>query len=264
MAEWIHTAKGRRGGREPDAGAATKNGESAPALRRMIFGQLEPGVESSLRLTLVNFCGAVQLDEIVRQRERTTGRSSAAERVMVNGASSLAPAHHERKNYAGNFGIGKSKCTALRKLVQQEVGAAIQDVEHSSHRFASDNGGVSTTPKEWERGAPRHVSASAKSKKRGSASAPAAADDEEDTDVVAAPTPAFAKNKSIERERVHFRNVPYDQVIMFDILTPSPQLSRSGPGRKKLASKILYLSAALSPASSCRITCARGAPNSKS
>ncbi|KAJ7149065.1 MipD protein [Mycena crocata] len=75
-------------------GAEFKNGESLPALRKMIFGNMEyteaqkqpgkflaldcemvgvgpEGAESSLaRVSLVNYYGAVQLDAFVRQRER--------------------------------------------------------------------------------------------------------------------------------------------------------------------------------------------------
>ncbi|KAJ7275017.1 ribonuclease H-like domain-containing protein [Mycena rebaudengoi] len=89
-----------------------KNGESIPALRRMIFGDMEytdvqrqpgkflaldcemvgvgpEGVESSLaRVSLVNYYGAVQLDAFVRQRERVvdyrTQYSGVRETDMVN------------------------------------------------------------------------------------------------------------------------------------------------------------------------------------
>ncbi|KAJ6581320.1 ribonuclease H-like domain-containing protein [Mycena capillaripes] len=241
--------------REGDAGETMKNGESLPALRRMVFGQLDysdiqqqpgkylaldcemvgvgpEGVESSLaRVSLVNFHGAVQLDEFVRQRERVvdyrTEFSGVRESDMVNAKSFPAiqarvaalikdrilvghavyndlkalllshphTATRDTQYYAGKFGVVKSKHIALRKLVQQEVGATIQGGEHSSVTDARATMAVYRLHrKEWERGAPRPASASAKGKTRESASAPA--DDEQDEDDVAPPAHAVGKNKT--------------------------------------------------------------------
>ncbi|KAF7326910.1 RNA exonuclease 4 [Mycena venus] len=184
-----------------DTGADTmKNGESLSALRRMIFGQVEysdaqrqpgkylaldcemvgvgpEGAESVLaRVSLVNFHGAVQLDEFVRPRERVvdyrTEFSGVRESDMVNAkpftavqaavaalltdrilvghavhndlkALLLSHPHNATRDtqyYAGKFGVVKNRRIALRKLVQQEVGATIQGGEHSS---------VTDAPRRW-------------------------------------------------------------------------------------------------------------------
>ncbi|KAK7057999.1 exonuclease domain-containing protein [Favolaschia claudopus] len=192
-----------------------KNGESIPTLRRMILGQVEysdvqrqpgkylaldcemvgvgpEGVESALaRVSLVNFYGAVQLDEFVRPRERVadyrTEFSGIREKDMVhakpletvqtlvaallkdrilvghavhNDLKALLLSHphtatRDTQYYAGKSGLVKSKRIALRKLVQQEVGATIQGGEHSSVTDARATMAVYRLHrKEWEKLAP--------------------------------------------------------------------------------------------------------------
>ncbi|RDB20645.1 RNA exonuclease 4 [Hypsizygus marmoreus] len=169
-----------------------KNGESLSALRNMIFGQTEytdhqqlpgkylaldcemvgvgiDGAESSLaRVSLVNFHGAIQLDEFVRQRERVidyrTQYSGVRESDMVNAKSfddiqkqvaglledrilvghavhndlkALLLSHprlmtRDTQYYAGKHKVARSKKVALRNLVKQEINVTIQGGEHSS------------------------------------------------------------------------------------------------------------------------------------
>ncbi|KAJ7263611.1 ribonuclease H-like domain-containing protein [Mycena haematopus] len=150
------------------------------------------GLESSLaRVSLVNFHGAVQLDAFVRQRERVvdyrTEFSGVRETDMVNAhpfptiqtlvaallkdrilighavhndlrALLLSHPHAATRDtqlYAGRFGVVKGKRVALRRLVEQEVGAVIQGGEHSSVTDARATMAVYRLHrKEWERGAP--------------------------------------------------------------------------------------------------------------
>ncbi|KAJ7895822.1 ribonuclease H-like domain-containing protein [Mycena leptocephala] len=225
------------GGANEEGAGETKNGESLPALRRMIFGQVEysdgqrqpgkylaldcemvgvgpEGAESVLaRVSLVNFHGAVQLDEFVRPRERVvdyrTEFSGVREADMVNAKSFEAvqtqvaallkdrilvghavyndlkalllshphTATRDTQYYAGKSGVVKSKRIALRTLVAQEVGATIQGGEHSSVTDARATMAVYRLHrKEWERSAPRLrvSSVSATGKRR--------ADEDEDED----------------------------------------------------------------------------------
>lgn len=158
------------------------------------------GAESVLaRVSLVNFHGAVQLDEFVRPRERVVDyrtefsgvragdmvnakpfpavQSLVAalikDRVLIghavhNDLKALLLSHphtatRDTQYYAGKSGVVKSKRIALRKLVQQELGATIQGGEHSSvscssiilqsrtddptgNRRAGDDGGVPPAP----------------------------------------------------------------------------------------------------------------------
>ncbi|KAF7289475.1 Exonuclease domain-containing protein [Mycena chlorophos] len=199
---------------EPSGSAGDmKNGESLSGLRKMIFGQVEysdlqrqpgkylaldcemvgvgpEGAENSLaRVSIVNYFGAVLLDEFVRQRERVvdyrTEFSGVRESDMVKAkpfaeiqarAAALLKDHilvghavhndlkallltHPRpytrdtQVYAGKFKLVKTKYVALRNLVKQEVGATIQGGEHSSVTDARATMAVFRLHrKEWEAG----------------------------------------------------------------------------------------------------------------
>ncbi|EJD08249.1 ribonuclease H-like protein [Fomitiporia mediterranea MF3/22] len=170
--------------------------ESLEHLRNMVLGQLEyteeqkqpgkylaidcemvgvgpEGSESSLaRVSLVNYHGAIILDEFVRQRERVvdyrTHVSGVRAEDMINGTpipisfqeiqkrvasllkdrilvghainndlkalllSHPRPLIRDTQLYAGKARLLKSKYPALRKLTQQELGVTIQAGEHSS------------------------------------------------------------------------------------------------------------------------------------
>ncbi|KAF9262564.1 ribonuclease H-like protein [Marasmius fiardii PR-910] len=181
----------------------TKNGESLSALRRMIAGKVPyteaqklpgkylaidcemvgvglDGTESSLaRVTIVNYYGAVQLDEFVRQRERVvdyrTQYSGIRESDMVKAkpfdqiqkqvAELLKDkilvghaVHNDLKAhtqyFAGKHKVVRSKYVALRNLVKQELDVTIQSGEHSSLTDARATMAVYRLHrKEWEKGA---------------------------------------------------------------------------------------------------------------
>ncbi|KAI3608949.1 hypothetical protein WG66_010959 [Moniliophthora roreri] len=185
-----------------------KNGESLSALRRMIAGDMKyseaqefpgkylaldcemvgvgiDGTESSLaRVTLVNYHGAVQLDEFVRQRERVvdyrTQYSGIREsdmvkakpfdevqkkvadllkdRILVGHAALLLshprPLTRDTQYFAGKHKVVRSKYVALRNLVKQELDITIQSGEHSSLTDARATMAVYRLhKKEWEKGA---------------------------------------------------------------------------------------------------------------
>ncbi|KAJ3799142.1 ribonuclease H-like domain-containing protein [Lentinula aff. detonsa] len=175
-----------------DSNDHKKNGESLLSLKRIVFGETEysteqkqpgkfiaidcemvgvgiDGSESSLaRVTLVNYHGAVQMDEFVRQRERVvdyrTQYSGIREsdmqkakpfdqiqkrvadliqdRILVghavhNDLKVLFLSHpwnltRDTQYLAGKSKVVRSKYVALRKLVEQELGIVIQAGEHSS------------------------------------------------------------------------------------------------------------------------------------
>ncbi|KAJ7511434.1 ribonuclease H-like domain-containing protein [Mycena galericulata] len=165
------------------------------------------GTESALaRVSVVNFHGAVLLDAFVRPRERVvdyrTEWSGVRERDMVNARpfaevqSSVAallkdrilvghavfndlkalllphprPQTRDTQAYAARFGLTKSKRIALRHLVQQEVGVAIQGGEHSSVTDARATMAIFRLHRrEWERGSMplRHSTSTSKSAKTG-------------------------------------------------------------------------------------------------
>ncbi|KAJ7903822.1 ribonuclease H-like domain-containing protein [Mycena olivaceomarginata] len=243
-----------------DDADTVKNGESVPALRKMIFGHVEysdlqrqpgkylaldcemvgvgpEGAESVLaRVSLVNFHGAVQLDEFVRPRERVVDyrtefsgvragdmvnakpfpavQSLVAalikDRVLIghavhNDLKALLLSHphtatRDTQYYAGKSGVVKSKRIALRKLVQQELGATIQGGEHSSVTDARATMAVYRLHrKEWEKSAPRmSVTASSKSKR---AEDPDEDGDDADSDVDEQPR-TKTQNKSERRRHV--------------------------------------------------------------
>ncbi|KAJ6479439.1 ribonuclease H-like domain-containing protein [Mycena vitilis] len=248
-----------------DAGVGEmKNGESLSALRRMVFGQVEyteiqqqpgkylaldcemvgvgpEGAESSLaRVSLVNFHGAVQLDEFVRQRERVVDYRTEfsgvretdmikakpfteiqalvaallTDRILVghavhNDLKALLLSHphaatRDTQYYAGKFGVVKSKRIALRKLVQQEVGATIQGGEHSSVTDARATIAVYRLHrKEWERSAPRPSSAALSSaRKRAVADADAISviNDAEESDGEESDASVVVTTKSSEKK----------------------------------------------------------------
>ncbi|KAJ7087368.1 ribonuclease H-like domain-containing protein [Mycena belliarum] len=163
------------------------------------------GAESSLaRVSLVNYHGAIQLDAFVRQRERVVDyrtqfsgvresdmvharpfeevqKQIAAllkDRVLVGHAvfndlkvlflSHPRPQTRDTQHYAGKYKLVKSKRIALRHLVQQELGVAIQGGEHSSVTDARATMAVYRIHrKEWEKGsAPLRLPTAGKGKKR--------------------------------------------------------------------------------------------------
>ncbi|KAF9476879.1 ribonuclease H-like protein [Pholiota conissans] len=194
-----------------------KNGESIAALQQMVLGHVEytahqelsgkylsldcemvgvgiDGAESSLaRISLVNFYGAVILDEFVRQKERVvdyrTQWSGIRESDMINAhkfediqkrvadllqdrilvghavhndlkallLSHPRPQTRDTQIYAYKFGVVKSKRPALRNLVKQELGLTIQTGEHSSITDARATMAVYRLHKrEWEKGSRPH------------------------------------------------------------------------------------------------------------
>lgn len=148
------------------------------------------GAESSLaRVSLVNFYGAVQLDEFVRQRERVvdyrTQFSGVRESDMVkakpfddiqrqvahvlqdrilvghavyNDLKALLLTHprpmtRDTQFYAGKHKVVNSKYVALRNLVRQELDVTIQSGEHSSVTDARATMAIYRLHrKEWEKG----------------------------------------------------------------------------------------------------------------
>ncbi|TCD66537.1 3'-5' exonuclease [Steccherinum ochraceum] len=174
------------------SGPSHKNGESVEKLREMIAGELaysenqqQPGKylaidcemvgvgidgkESSLaRVSMVNYFGAIQMDEFVKQRERVVDyrtefsgirpsdmvkakpflevQQQVAElikdRILVghaihNDLKCLLLSHprhlvRDTQVYAGKHKVTKSRRPALRMLVKQELGVSIQEGEHSS------------------------------------------------------------------------------------------------------------------------------------
>ncbi|KAG6831363.1 hypothetical protein H0H87_005374 [Tephrocybe sp. NHM501043] len=191
----------------------TRNGESLSTLRRMVRGEITfteqqtlpgkylaldcemvgvgiDGAESSLaRISLVNFYGAIQLDEFVRQRERVvdyrTQFSGIRESDMINAKpfdeiqkkvaellkdrilvghavfndlrvlllSHPRPMTRDTQYYAGKHKVSRSKYVALRNLVKQELDLTIQAGEHSSVTDARATMAVYRIHrKEWEKG----------------------------------------------------------------------------------------------------------------
>ncbi|KAG2135529.1 MipD protein [Suillus cothurnatus] len=192
---------------------ATKNGESLATLRKMIFGRLEhtstqtdpgkylaidcemvgvgiDGEESSLaRVSIVNYWGAVQLDEFVKQKERVvdyrtkwsgirpsdmtrakqfeevqkTVAALTKDRIIVGHAvhndlkvlllSHPGPCIRDTQHLAAKHNVTSSKRPALRNLVKQELDVVIQGGEHSSVTDARATMAVFRLHrKEWEKG----------------------------------------------------------------------------------------------------------------
>ncbi|KAJ3891703.1 ribonuclease H-like domain-containing protein [Lentinula edodes] len=190
-----------------------KNGESLSSLKCMVFGEMDysselkqpgkyigidcemvgvgiDGSESSLaRVTLVNYHGAVQMDEFVRQRERVVDyrtqysgiresdmkkakpfdeiQKKVAEllqdRILVghaihNDLKALLLSHpwnltRDTQYLAGKSKVVRSKYVALRKLVEQELGIVIQAGEHSSLVDARATMAIYRLHrKEWDKG----------------------------------------------------------------------------------------------------------------
>ncbi|KDR69806.1 hypothetical protein GALMADRAFT_255620 [Galerina marginata CBS 339.88] len=193
--------------------AALKNGESIEALQQMTLGHIKytdahklpgkylaldcemvgvgiKGSESSLaRVSLVNFYGAVVVDEFVRQKERIvdyrTQWSGIREADMVNAKpfeevqkrvsdllkdkilighavhndlkalllSHPRPQTRDTQIYAHKFKLNKTRYIALRNLVKAEIGLTIQSGEHSSITDARATMAVYRLhKKEWEIG----------------------------------------------------------------------------------------------------------------
>ncbi|KAF4598937.1 3'-5' exonuclease [Pleurotus pulmonarius] len=221
----------------PTDTASTTPGDLKSALKAMVLGdvpyselQKQPGKylaldcemvgvgidgsESSLaRVSLVNYHGAVQLDEFVRQRERVvdyrTQYSGVRERDMVNAKpfeeiqtqvaellkdkilvghavfndlkalllSHPRPQTLDTQYYAWKFQLTKSKYIALRNLVKQELGLTIQGGEHSSVTDARATMAIFRLYKrEWEKNL-RPVTALNKKKRKRD-------DDEEDEETI--------------------------------------------------------------------------------
>lgn len=190
-----------------------KNGGFLSDLRRMVAGEVSytdvqkmpgrylsidcemvgigiDGSESSLaRVTVVNFYGAVQMDEFVRQKERVVDYRTRysgirpsdmfgakpfeevqkqvsdllQDRILVghavyNDLKVLLLSHprsqvRDTQYYAGKFKVVKSRFVALRNLVKQELDITIQDGEHSSLTDARATMAVYRLHrKEWEKG----------------------------------------------------------------------------------------------------------------
>ncbi|KZT22443.1 ribonuclease H-like protein [Neolentinus lepideus HHB14362 ss-1] len=191
----------------------TRNGESLPWLRQMILGEVEyssahqapgkylaldcemvgvgiDGSESSLaRVSLVNYYGAIQLDEFVRQRERVVDYRTQysgirpsdmtnakpfnevqekvagllKDRVLIghavfNDLKALLLSHpwpqtRDTQHLAGKHKLTRSRFPALRKLVEQELGMTIQSGEHSSVTDARATMALYRLHrKQWEKG----------------------------------------------------------------------------------------------------------------
>ncbi|KAH7912715.1 ribonuclease H-like domain-containing protein [Hygrophoropsis aurantiaca] len=192
----------------------SRNGESISMLRRMIFGKLEylshqeapgkylaldcemvgiglnGGEESSLaRVSLVNYHGAVQMDEFVRQRERVVDYRTQwsgiratdmvkakpfeevqkkvadllKDRILVGHAvhndlkvlllSHPGPTIRDTQQLAAKHKVTKSNRPALRNLVKQELNITIQGGEHSSVTDARATMAVFRIHrKQWEKG----------------------------------------------------------------------------------------------------------------
>ncbi|KAI0090870.1 ribonuclease H-like domain-containing protein [Irpex rosettiformis] len=162
------------------------------------------GEESSLaRVSVVNFYGVTVLDEFVRQREHVVDYRTEfsgirpkdmiraksfvevqklvsdllKDRILVghavhNDLKALLLSHpytmiRDTQTLAGKHKVMKSKRPALRHLVQQEVGIAIQGGEHSSVTDARATMAVYRIHrKEWDKGFPRPLATSAPSRKR--------------------------------------------------------------------------------------------------
>ncbi|KAF8169123.1 ribonuclease H-like domain-containing protein [Mycena galopus ATCC 62051] len=150
---------------DPTAGTAAdlKNGESLSALRSMIFGQVEfsevqaqpgkylaldcemvgvglDGAESSLaRVSLVNFHGAVILDEFVKQRERVvdyrTEWSGVREGDMVHAKPFPAIQARVAALLVDRILIGHAVHNDLRALLLSHPFAATRDTQVYSAKF---------------------------------------------------------------------------------------------------------------------------------
>ncbi|PPQ98998.1 hypothetical protein CVT24_003480 [Panaeolus cyanescens] len=152
------------------------------------------GAESSLaRVSLINFYGAVILDEFVRQKERVvdyrTQWSGIRETDMINAKpfeevqkkvaellkdkilighavhndlkalllSHPRPLTRDTQFYAYRFELTKSKRIALRNLVKEQLGLTIQSGEHSSVTDARATMAIYRLHKtEWEKNS-RHL-----------------------------------------------------------------------------------------------------------
>ncbi|KAJ3915333.1 ribonuclease H-like domain-containing protein [Lentinula edodes] len=210
-----------------------KNGESLSSLKRMVFGEMDysselkqpgkyigidcemvgvgiDGSESSLaRVTLVNYHGAVQMDEFVRQRERVVDyrtqysgiresdmkkakpfdeiQKKVAEllqdRILVGHAihNDLKACQDRYTQYlAGKSKVVRSKYVALRKLVEQELGIVIQAGEHSSLVDARATMAIYRLHrKEWDKGSASTLRASTMIKMAKTKSRHNGADEEE-------------------------------------------------------------------------------------
>ncbi|KAF9650974.1 ribonuclease H-like protein [Thelephora ganbajun] len=199
----------------PGLPTGVKNGESIDSLRRMILAELEDqytdhkkqpgryialdcemvgvgidGKESSLaRISIVNYYGAVLLDEIVKQRERVvdyrTEWSGIRPSDMVNAQpftevqkrvadllkgkilvghavfndlkalllSHPFPSTRDTQQLAYKYKLSKGRHPALRDLTAQEFGIQIQGGEHSSVTDARATMAIYRLHRrEWERG----------------------------------------------------------------------------------------------------------------
>ncbi|KAF9552649.1 ribonuclease H-like protein [Agrocybe pediades] len=203
----------------PQAVSEIKNGESIAALQEMVLGHMEytenhklpgkylaldcemvglgiDGAESSLaRVSLVNFYGAVIMDEFVKQKERVVDYRTQwsgirpsdmvnakpfeevqkkiadllKDRILVahavqNDLKALLLSHprpqiRDTQYYAHKFQLCKTKRVALRNLVKQEIGLTIQSGEHSSVTDARATMAIYRLhKKEWEKNSrPLHL-----------------------------------------------------------------------------------------------------------
>ncbi|KAJ7026742.1 ribonuclease H-like domain-containing protein [Mycena alexandri] len=140
-----------------------KNGESLPALRKMIFGAVEyteaqrqpgkylaldcemvgvgpEGVESSLaRVSLVNYHGAVQLDAFVRQRERVvdyrTEFSGVRESDMINAKPFPEIQAQVAALLQDRILVGHAVFNDLKVLLLSHPRAATRDTQYYAGKF---------------------------------------------------------------------------------------------------------------------------------
>jgi len=199
----------------PGLSTGVKNGESIGTLRKMILGEPEDqytdlqkqsgkfialdcemvgvgveGKESSLaRVSIVNYHGAVLLDEIVQQRERVVDYRTEwsgihpsdlinakpfmevqkrvadllKDKILVGHAvfndlkalllSHPFPLTRDTQQLAYKYKISKSRHPALRNLTAQEFGIQIQGGEHSSVTDARATMAIYRLyRREWEKG----------------------------------------------------------------------------------------------------------------
>ncbi|KAJ7711566.1 ribonuclease H-like domain-containing protein [Mycena metata] len=140
-----------------------KNGESIPALRKMIFGAVEyteaqrqpgkylaldcemvgvgpEGAESSLaRVSLVNYHGAVQLDAFVRQRERVvdyrTEFSGVRESDMINAKPFPEIQAQVAALLQDRILVGHAVFNDLKVLLLSHPRAATRDTQYYAGKF---------------------------------------------------------------------------------------------------------------------------------
>ncbi|KAJ7160869.1 ribonuclease H-like domain-containing protein [Mycena filopes] len=163
----IHCVKRPASGVGPATDAAVvdevKNGESIPALRKMIFDEVQyteaqrqpgkylaldcemvgvgpEGVESSLaRVSLVNYHGAVQLDAFVRERERVVDYRTEFSGVRESDMVDARPFPEIQARVAAllqdRILIGHAVFNDLKVLLLSHPRAATRDTQYYAGKF---------------------------------------------------------------------------------------------------------------------------------